>query len=327
MHKGAAGIYVAAPIWKDFMNEALKIREKKDFEPMEPDKVDKPVLKGEIIPETVVKVHKISGKKATDKTPPELVEERKYRSVHCILYYVQKDDPRGDAPKNPKEDPQYSSWEGAVQGWAAKQGYSFDRPPDELDDSNSSTSQPTISITTPSSGAEINDSAVYVKTSVDASQGIKKVEFYVDGQKVSEDTGFPYETSINFSTYSTGFHNITAKITDLAGNTADSTISVNNKLIQKKPTSIALTSPGSIEAQKENFPLNLSAKVSGDLEITKVEFFVNDAVVSRQDGKGNNRSYNVSWTYPGPGKYTIYAATVDSTGRGVFSGKVTVNVE
>ncbi|MBU1166964.1 hypothetical protein KKC60_00960, partial [Patescibacteria group bacterium] len=264
--------------------------------------------------------------------PPDLVEERVYRNVNCILYYVQKDDPRGPAPKNPKADPQYSSWEGAVRGWAERQGYHFERPPTDSDESNSSEGQPKISITSPAGGATVKDTGILVKASVDAPHGIKKVEFLVDGASAGSDMTYPYEQTVDVSGYSNGFHNITAKVYDLVGNTSDSTVSINVNLDKKqnaKPTSISLTSPSeSLNVTQANFPLNITTTVSGDLDIEKVEFFVNGAVINRQPGAGNNKSYVTAWSYPGSiGSYSIKAATVDENGRGVFTKTITITID
>lgn len=327
MAKGADGIYVAAPLWKAFMSEAVKTREKKDFDGMEPDKIEKPILRGEVMPEVRVKVHKLTGKLATPQTPPGLVEERTYRSVHCLLYYVEKDNPRGPFPKNPAADPQYKNWESAVQSWAARQGYRFEAPPSEMDDSNSSGKQPKISITSPASGETIYDSTVLVKTSVDAPQGVKNVDFYVDGKKVSGDTGAPYEASVSVANLSSGFHNLTAKVLDQAGNVNDSTISVNIRFENKTPTKISLSVSKSGTVANEDFPLSLAAKVSSGFEIKKVDFFIDGSPFESQDGSGS-KTYVSSWPNPGaPRAYQLSASVTDSNGRTVLSNKIIVTVK
>ena len=53
---------------------------------------------------------------------PERQEETKKKlfSAHDILYWVDKDNPRGDIPKKPQKDPQFTAWEKGVQKWAEK---------------------------------------------------------------------------------------------------------------------------------------------------------------------------------------------------------------
>jgi hypothetical protein len=38
-------------------------------------------------------------------------------SMHNILHFVDKDNPRGPYPSNPASDGQYTNWEYAVQKW------------------------------------------------------------------------------------------------------------------------------------------------------------------------------------------------------------------
>ena len=40
---------------------------------------------------------------------------------HSILYWVEKDNPRGPTPSNPANDPQYPHWEYSVRRWVAAQ--------------------------------------------------------------------------------------------------------------------------------------------------------------------------------------------------------------
>lgn len=327
MKSGAAGIYAAAPMWKKFMEEAVQGRENKDFDPPEPDSIDKPVLRGEVMPEEKVRVHKITGKLATENTPEDLVEEKIYRKVHNILFYLDKNNPRGPQPSNPAADPQYNSWEGAVAGWAAKQEYILEDPPTELDDSNAADKQPTITLTSPSDGAVIRDLAFKASANVEGSQGIKKVDFIIDSTTLASDNTFPYEAAIDVSTVTNGFHNLTAKVTDLSGNTTSSTVAININLERVEPTGISLSSPSAGTYTAADFPLPVVSAVSGSIDISKVEFFVNGAVVGRKDGSGNNTSYTFNWSSPGPGTYTIQTAAVDVNGTGVFSGKRTITVE
>lgn len=77
------GVTLAAPLWHDFMEEALKkYPPKRDFEKPQPILVDKPVLKGKI-------------------------------GDHSILHYVNPSQPQGSLPQN--FDPQYPHWEYGIK--------------------------------------------------------------------------------------------------------------------------------------------------------------------------------------------------------------------
>jgi hypothetical protein len=41
-------------------------------------------------------------------------------NVHNILHFVDKNNPNGPYPSNPRNDPQYENWEYSVQQWRRK---------------------------------------------------------------------------------------------------------------------------------------------------------------------------------------------------------------
>ncbi len=133
MRNGSAGTYVAAPIWHNFMVEALERIPKEEFKEVEKQKegednennteIKKPVLKGELEMRDKVRVCKYDDGKyclANKYCPDKKIEKKKFFVGHTILYYLDKDDPRGDAPKDPADDPQFEKWEEGVREWGKK---------------------------------------------------------------------------------------------------------------------------------------------------------------------------------------------------------------
>ena len=84
-----SGVTLAAPIWHNFMEQALLKYPKQNFEKPEKIITEKPILNGEI-----------------DQENP-----------HSILYYIDKNNPQGPIPENPDSDSQYSGWERAIRNW------------------------------------------------------------------------------------------------------------------------------------------------------------------------------------------------------------------
>lgn len=116
----SGGSAISGPIWKEFMNKAIAKIGQTDFEKpiIEEDESSlKPVLKGEWMGNETVKIDSITGLRATDKTPAEVIIEKVITDVKDILFWVDKKDPRGPAPRNPSSDPQFNSWNYAVQRW------------------------------------------------------------------------------------------------------------------------------------------------------------------------------------------------------------------
>ena len=63
-------------------------------------------------------VDSFSGKIATEFTPPELIKEKVLTQIHSILYWVDKDNIKGNKPSNPENDSQFKMWEIPVRKWA-----------------------------------------------------------------------------------------------------------------------------------------------------------------------------------------------------------------
>jgi membrane carboxypeptidase/penicillin-binding protein len=136
MKLGAAGVNVAGPIWNKFMKEALKNRQKENFTEPQKIKTGKAVLDGKIKIVERVEVCKDSGDYCVrDGGCPDgwKKDDKKFFVAHNILYYVKKDDPLENKPKEPKNDPQYERWERALKEWAEEHadGKGRDMLPDE----------------------------------------------------------------------------------------------------------------------------------------------------------------------------------------------------
>ncbi len=123
MAKKVSGLIVA-PMWRAFMDEVLKTVPNESFnKPMKEDSYDlKPVLRGKwqggISTLTAGQTVPIDP-----NIPYNSVEESLSGGVHSILYWLDKDAPRGPQPSNPGQDPQFTNWEYSVRQWATAHGY------------------------------------------------------------------------------------------------------------------------------------------------------------------------------------------------------------
>jgi 1A family penicillin-binding protein len=236
MRPGAAGLYVAAPIWHEFMKQAYEVKslgakllkkelgssktatknneftlptEIENFTPPESTTTStKPMLNGQLAYQRKIKIDRISGKLATDLTPPDLIEERAYQEIHSILYYVDKNNPLGDYPEDPSQDPQFLNWEEPVLEWARQQpcadGLCYNQnPPTEYDDVHTKENQPKVKITSPKKGDLITQSTLTIRAQAEASLGIKQLDFFFNNQLVGTDTTYPYAITFNLSPYLT----------------------------------------------------------------------------------------------------------------------------
>ncbi|MCK4554757.1 PBP1A family penicillin-binding protein, partial [Candidatus Parcubacteria bacterium] len=146
MKRGAAGGTVAAPIWHDYMQKVLGDTPIEYFNQPEKITTGKPVLDGKIGGEIKVKIDKSSGLLATEYTPEHLIEEKTFSQHHSILYYINKNDPRGDPAKDPVKDPQFELWESRILDWAKEQEQELtdEKPPTEYDNLHKPENQPTF---------------------------------------------------------------------------------------------------------------------------------------------------------------------------------------
>lgn len=112
------GVYTAAPIWNTYMRQVLATLPKEEFIPP-PDlfKPDKPMLNGKIGESQEVRIDEKTGLLAEDNCPDKCTKKVTLANAHTILYYVDKNDPLGQIPKNPEKDPQFKQWEEGVQKW------------------------------------------------------------------------------------------------------------------------------------------------------------------------------------------------------------------
>ncbi|UCH93431.1 MAG: SBBP repeat-containing protein, partial [Candidatus Aminicenantes bacterium] len=93
----------------------------------------------------------------------------------------------------------------------------------------------TVTITEPQDGAHVSGTVIIKATTSsnpakvsDASiQAVEKVEFYCDETKIAEDTGEPYETTWDTTTYADGSHNIKAVAYNIVNQTAEDEITVH----------------------------------------------------------------------------------------------------
>ena len=122
MDKKTASL-IAAPLWNEFMRSYLANKPNEPFNNPDPTPTNlKPTLRGIWQGGESYVVDKNTGLPATNSTPDSSRSERVIKSVHDILYWVDKSDPLGPKPANPYNDPEFRLWEPPVRSWAAARG-------------------------------------------------------------------------------------------------------------------------------------------------------------------------------------------------------------
>lgn len=278
MKRGADGSVLAAPIWNRFMAESLKDTPAESFSAPDPITTDKPVLNGSIIDGIKVKIDKVSGLLATDLTPPEQIEEKTFKEVHCILYYINKDDPQGSTPPD-LTNPQYQRWESAVQDWAVRNNIISEQPPTEQDTVHNLADQPRVTFIAPQPNQKIETRNLTAAIQASAPRGISRVEYYLNDQLIKTLTQAPYDLNVNLldPNLISGFYTLKVKVYDDIGNNNSASIDLNFQLPEIGST-FSWTSPAENATIKNSkFPVALKANLNGSENMQKIDLYYQDA--------------------------------------------------
>jgi 1A family penicillin-binding protein len=335
MKRGADGSIVAAPIWHDYMDRVLGDTPIEYFNAPEEIKTGKPILDGVIDPDAIVKIDKFSGLLANEFTPPSAIIEKQFRQVHDILYYVNKDDPRGPVPSDPKNDPQFDLWENAVIAWAKKQGIINSAPPTEYDNIHKPEFIPSLSIASPADKSTLAGQILNVEVNASAPRGINRIEYYIDSYLVEAAGTAPYNLNKNVSFLKNGLHELTARVCDDADNCAEQKINFSlTHNSQPKPMAISakLIEPEpNISLIKYDFPLTLKATVTNPDQVASVAFYLKDSsngvwrfAQSRAIEKIAQATLN---TILSPGTYKLYAEAHGWYGQTAKSQEIDLTIK
>jgi hypothetical protein len=146
------------------------------------------------------------------------------------------------------------------------------------------------------------------------------VEFRVNGNLVGSATAAPYAAPWDSKSAANGQYTLSAVARDAAGNTATSaiTVSVNNLVADTGAPVVVLTSP--VAGTTSSGGLMLRANATDSNGIARVEFLANGAVVRTE----LYTPYEIGWTMPSYGTWTIVARAFDTAGNQATSAPVTV---
>lgn len=199
MRSGAAGANVASPIWRAFLAEVIEKYPQDTFDEYEEEETGKDILDGKDKEPKKIEVCEIPGKddeycRANKYCPDDERKNRVFADKHNILHYVDRSDPRGVEPEEPKNDPQYKAWERGIKEFFKNQEKTvFDEKPDECEEGDFNKYKPQVEIIVPS---DVRESSLKIKTKTDAPYDIKSIEFFVDdksvGSKNDEDASLSY---------------------------------------------------------------------------------------------------------------------------------------
>ncbi len=168
-------------------------------------------------------------------------------------------------------------------------------------------SPPTVSITSPTSGSTLRGT-VNVTGSATDSDGIGRVELWVDSALIASSTTAPYTFTWNTNSVSGGSHTVILKAYDTYGNWAQAYATVN---VDNQPPLLSMASPTDQSFVKGNVSLNPNvADVSG---IGRVELWVDGSLTTNT----TTPPYAFTWNTTGltSGQHTIKLRAYDTVGN------------
>lgn len=230
MKAGADGVYVAAPIFRAFMNFALQNTAIEKFPEYNPDEfkdeewMKKPMLNGKLEQTKDLKVCKINRNTyclANDYCRSNDTEKKTFLSAHSILHYVTRDDPLGPQPDKPSRDPQYDNWEKGVKDWYSKEKkiITDDPPKDDCKQSDFEDYLPKISLSAPESAKE----SVSISVKADAPYGTSSLSISVDNKEIATTNKDSLSVTYDASEKNGSTINIVASLRDDNGNKVEET--------------------------------------------------------------------------------------------------------
>jgi len=314
---GETGVYIAAPIWNEYMHYLLDNTPIEQFD--KPDGIvsisvdkysnQKPVTGSPTNTDlgaswhqpteyssdvTIYRVCKSNGLLADDSIPANLTEEKVYRVIHSEM----PDDP---------------NWEKPVQGWAA--GANLSSPP-PTEKCTLDAIKPSINITYPGENSTIN-SILNISTTVNAPGGVKTIEFYFDGTSIGQTSLEPYSLIYDVSSVNSGQHHLAVNLIDNFDLSASDSVDINiSNTPDTSAPSLTINSPtngGTLGSS--NFPYIIQATATDDQTgINRVEYKINSTPYSTVSSHTNN-IFSTTWTYPGSGNYNIVVIAFDNAGN------------
>lgn len=338
----AAGGALAAPIWREFMNQVLGDTPVETFKAPEDSPLpNKPMLNGNYSFENRVKIDKTTGKLATDYTPQINIVEQVYSEVHNILHYVNKNNILGPIPETPWDDKNYTNWELPVEAWAKEKGIIIGTPPTDFDDVHRAEDQPEIEINSPLNST-VSSNNITVSVSGEAPRGVQRIEYYLDNNLVGTELLNGVTISNNYiaqlslpNIFSNGDHLLKVVIYDDLNNDAEDATNINlqipnNPIKNNVVEFISPTQNSSINAN--NLPYTISVKITAPGEVRKIDFYW----LSKLDNSSQlitstteiDESVSISLEeVPKKGSYELYTITTDTNGRLTLDNSVSVTIQ
>lgn len=339
MYKNAEAVVVAAPIWKDFMQKALEGTPIENFPTPIITATGKAMLDGNI-PTSTFTIDASSGKLATEFTPDRLKKTETCGEYHTILTYVNRNDPRGATPTDPKTDPEYQSWEDAVQKWIVYHNANLkpeDKPlvtcgniPTESDDTHTPQNTPSIQFISPSNNQTVDRTFT---TSLNASvrRSFSRVEYFIDSALIATSHSMNGDTVTLPSWVGIGNHTLTANIYDDVDNSSNTSVMIQVASAASEQATFRITNPFNGQTiDNTGAPYNVVIEIPNAQNVTYLEVTAQNLwtgetkVIGSADRPSSITS--IQWSFLADARYQLTARAATPTGGTLEAPPIIVTV-
>ncbi len=177
--------------------------------------------------------------------------------------------------------------------------------------------KPTVQIISPT--ATINPGIVTINANANDDKGITKVEFYVNENKLGEDTTAPYSISWNATI---GLNTLKAISFDTKSQpSSPSIVNINVKEEEDHFPTVTITSPQNGDSFA-NSEIIVNIDAIDDKGISKVELYVNNNKVAEK----TTIPYNIAINLGQPGNYSLKAIAYDTIGQNSESQNISISL-
>jgi regulation of enolase protein 1 (concanavalin A-like superfamily) len=183
---------------------------------------------------------------------------------------------------------------------------------------------PTVSITSPASGASYASAAniAIAAAAADTDGTVVRVDFYRGSTLIGSDTSSPF--SATWSSASSGTYSLTAVATDNAGEkTTSAPVSISVGSTSNQPPTVSITSPASGATFSTGANVTISASATdADGSVARVDFYRGSTMI----GSDTSAPYSVTWSSATAGSHSLTAVARDNAGATRTSAAVAITV-
>ncbi|OHD14309.1 MAG: hypothetical protein A2Y41_08460 [Spirochaetes bacterium GWB1_36_13] len=177
---------------------------------------------------------------------------------------------------------------------------------------------PNVSIVSPSASSNLSGN-IFVNAEATDNKGVTKVEFYLDGIKMFEDTQSPYSIPLASNILDNGTHTFKVKAYDAEGNSSEDSIQV--VIDNEAPNTLALQALPQFVKGSVSLQADVSDAVSG---IQKVEFYVDNTLKNTL----TSAPFTYQWNTAGSdGAHSVMVKAYDKAGNSASTAPVSVTAD